>query len=179
MNEQPDAELVRRARKGDDDAFEELIRRYQRDAYRLALRMTGRHEDADELAQEAFMRAYTGLKNFKGESSFKTWLYRITINLSINSRNKAKRERDRLQPLEEARVGTDPTNVKDILLKQMRHQVKRAIRHLPVRQRETLVLRLYDEMKFSEIASVMECSEGTAKANFFHAVSNLKKVISG
>lgn len=179
MSEPSDSDAIQRVLNGDQEAFALLVRRHQRDVYRLAIRMTGRHEDADEVAQEAFVRAYRGLRRFRGSSSFKTWLYRIVVNLSINRRNKTRRERERTVPLEDVRTGIAPTAPREVLASQRQAKVRRAVSRLPARQRETLVLRLHKEMKFAEIAQVMNCSVGTAKANFFHAVVKLKKALAG
>jgi RNA polymerase sigma-70 factor (ECF subfamily) len=164
-----DEQLVARFQAGDEAAFDALVVRHRAATYRLAHRLTGRHEDADDLAQEAFLRAYRGLHRFRGESKFRTWMARILVNLAIN----ARRARRAAVPLEEAAgqaavTGEGPERT-------LRRQVRQAVRRLPRRQRQILMLKVYEEMKFIEIADVTGISVGTAKATFFQAVQGLRR----
>jgi len=168
-----DLALVRRFQAGDETAFEDLVREHRVEVYRLAHRLTGSHADADDLAQEAFLRVFRALPRFRGESAFRTWLIRVVLNLAAD-RTKS-RHPGRLVSLEEVpeavlpRVSPDGNS--DLL---RRAVLDRAVSLLPPRQRETLILRIFQEMKFHEIAAVMGCTVGTAKANFFHAMKGLK-----
>src|SRR5262245_55256323 len=99
---EPDGLLVARFRRGDREAFAGIVARYRRDIYRLSYRMTGNHQDADDVAQETFLRAYRALPRFRGDSALKTWLFRIALNLSINvGRSRASRRVEE-QPLDES-----------------------------------------------------------------------------
>jgi len=170
-----DLDLVRRFQAGEDRAFDELVQTHRREIYRLAYRLLGNHADADDLTQDAFLRVYQSLARFRGESSFRTWMTRIVLNLAADRRNErtAKRQVSLEEvPLKELGVETGPT---------ARHfpfaerTVQRAVGLLPPRQRETLILRIFEGMKFHEIAAVMGCTVGTAKANFFHALKGLRE----
>ncbi len=163
-----DEELVARFKAGNEASFDALVVRHRASAYRLAYRLMGRHEDADDLAQEAFLRAYRSLHRFRGESRFRTWLTRILVNLAINARH---RRREAVPFTETDAAAGRPAEAVAMTL---RGQVRRAIETLPRRQRQILMLKVYEEMKFSEIASVAGISIGTAKATFFQAVRALR-----
>jgi len=165
--QQTDERLVARFLQGDESAFDELVVRHRQGVYRLAYRLLGSHEDADDVAQEAFLRAYRGLRGFRGEATFRTWLTRIAINLALG----ARRGRTPSVPLEAVPERRHDANGPDTALKQ---QVRRAVGGLPRRQRQVLVLKVYEGMKFTEIAQVAGMSIGTAKATFFQAVRNLR-----
>ena len=165
-----DEQVVARFQGGDESAFDELVRRHRRAAYRLAHRLTGGHADADDIAQEAFLRAYRSLGRFRGEASFRTWLTRIVMNLAFNARQARRAD----APIEEARLeardeGAAPAETL------LRGQVRAAVGALPPRQRQVLVLKVYEGLKFIEIAEAAGISTGTAKATFFQAVQGLKK----
>jgi len=168
-----DLALVRRFQAGEEGAFDLLVLEHRREVYRLAHRLLGNHADADDLAQEAFLRIYGSLRRFRGDSAFRTYLTRIVLNLAADRRKVrwAKRE----VPMDEVpdgenRLAAEPPDAGLI----GREALRRAVGLLPPRQRETLVLRIFQEMKFREIARVMGCTVGTAKANFFHALKGLK-----
>ena len=167
-----DLALVRRFQAGDESAFDLLVEEHRREVYRLAHRLLGNHADADDLAQEAFLRIYRSLRRFRGESAFRTYLTRVVLNLAAD-RRKARRARPEVPmdevPDRESRRA-DPAEPGLI----GREALRRAVDLLPPRQRETLVLRIFQEMKFREIAGVMGCTVGTAKAIFFHALKGLK-----
>ncbi len=163
-----DEELVTRFKAGNEASFDALVVRHRTFVYRLAHRLTGRHEDADDLAQDAFLRAYRSLHRFRGESLFRTWLTRILVNLAINARQR-RREAVTLDETDAA-VGR-PSEAASVTL---RGQVRRAVGTLPRRQRQILMLKVYEEMKFSEIAAAAGISIGTAKATFFQAVRALR-----
>lgn len=169
-----DSELVRRFQAGEEHAFDLLVEGHRRDVYRLAYRLLGNHADADDLAQEAFLRAYRSLSRFRGDSSFRTWLTRIVLNLATDSRK--DRAVRRQVPLEEIPIRDHPVQPAFQGAGAFGGEVlQKAVRQLPPRQRETLILRIFQEMKFHEIAAVMGCTVGTAKANFFHALKGLRE----
>ena len=175
---EPDEELVKRFREqADEAAFTELVERHQRDVNRLAYRIAGNHEDAHDLAQEAFVRVYRGIAKFRGEAAFKTWLYRIVVNLSLNHLRKSKREREGRVNVEDVALPVAARALTDVLSAEARERIQGAIGRLPEKQKKTLILKVFHELKYVEIARVMSCSVGTAKANFFHAVQSLKREV--
>ena len=173
---EPDDALITRFREdGDESAFEELVERHRRDVYHLAFRVAGNHEDANDLSQEAFVRVYRALPRFRGESSFKTWLYRIVLNLSLNHVRSARREREGRVDVDGVTLPVAAQGLTLVLQGETRRILEGAIEKLPPKQKKTLILKVFHELKYVEIARVMSCSVGTAKANFFHAVKSLKR----
>jgi len=175
-----DAEILKRFRDGDETAFDEMVRRYRSDVYRMAYRLTRTHGEADDVAQETFVRAYTALPAFRGESAIRTWLLRITTNLSLNVLQSARVARHEGIDVEAAArpsagAGAPAFEAETaLLINERRKRLRPAIAALPPRQRATLLLRVEEGLKFKEIARMMGCTTGTAKANFFHAVAALK-----
>lgn len=170
-----DAQLVRLAQAGSREAFDLIVRRHQRRVYQLCYRFVGSHEDAADLAQDVFVRAYRALKGFKAQSAFSTWLYRIGVNLCLN--RKALKT-PRLEPLRAVEPATTGEPADAALLRDERAlRVRAAIARLPPKQRATLILRTYQELPHEEIARILGSSVGAVKANFFHALANLKKLL--
>ncbi len=168
-----DFHIIDRCLAGDAGAYDELVRKYQRDVYRLAYRICRNAEDAKDLAQDAFVQAYRSLGSFQRKSSFYTWLYRITVNLCLNYKKTASR----IDPaeVEDDRVVDAREGALDLLARDERERaVAEAIATLPPQQRATLTLRVHQGLSHKEIAAILECSEGTAKANYFHAVRGLQ-----
>lgn len=176
-----DEELVRRFRAGEQRAFDLLVLRYRKEIYRIAYRITGDHGEADDLAQETFCRAFGGLDAFRGEASFRTWLYRIVSNLSLNVVRSSRVVRRDAATVEALAEGGNPATVQepvgaaDLIRGERAAKLRQAIAALPRRQRSTLILRAFEGLPYKEIASVMGCSTGTAKANFSHAVAFLRR----
>jgi RNA polymerase sigma-70 factor (ECF subfamily) len=171
-----DAAAVRACLAGDSAAFDVVVRRHQRHVYRLCYRFVGNHEDASDLAQDVFIRAYRALRGFKGDSAFATWLYRIAVNVCLNRVSARKpvfapmAAADRPDPRAERADAT-------LLRTERAAEVRSAIARLPPKQRATLILRVYHDMPHEQIAGVLGSSVGAVKANFFHALGNLRKLL--
>lgn len=175
--EESDNQLVDRYVAGDETAFEKLVKRHQRTIYDLAYRMLENHADASDLAQKTFIQAFLHLQTFRRESSFRTWLFQIGLNLCRN----AIRDRGRqiFEDVDELPLPAPQDTFAMAVSAELRDRLGGAIRALPERQREALVLRVYHEHAFADIGAIMSCSEGTAKANYHHAVNKLRKVLIG
>lgn len=173
---QADDALVRACRDGHPEAFAPIVERYQRRIYHVCYRFAGNHADAADLAQDVFIRAYRGLRGFKGASSIQTWLYRIAVNVSLNRAGQAK---PRSHPIEECdlRGEVEPPDAA-IERGERAAKVRAAIARLPPKQRATLILRIYHDLPHQEIAAVLGTSVGATKANFFHALANLRKLLT-
>ena len=171
-----DAELVARSLAGETAAFDALVERHQRQVYQLCYRFAGNHEDASELAQDAFLRAYRALKTFKGNSAFATWLYRVTVNVCLNRKAVKRLPTEPIESREFTDRGADPAD-RLVIRKETATAVRAAIAQLPNKQRATMILRMYQELPHEEIASILGSSVGAVKANFFHALANLKKLL--
>ncbi len=171
-----DSELVRAVQAGDRTAFEALVRRHERQIYHLCYRFVGSHEDASELAQDAFVRAYRAIGGFKEDAAFSTWLYRIAVNVCLN--RKALKATPVAASIDLDRMiasGERPDGA--LLREEEAARVRRAIARLPEKQKATLVLRTYHDLPHDEIAQVLGTTVGACKTNFFHALKNLKRLL--
>lgn len=178
LDESDDASLVRACLDGRREAFDVIVGRHRRTVYHVCYRFAGNQEDASELAQDVFLRAYRGLAKFQGQSSLSTWLYRIAVNVSLNHVSVKRPDIEAIDP--ERHIDRRSESAADRLMRAERaERVRRAIAKLPDKQRTTLVLRIYQELSHEEIATVLGSSVGAVKANFFHALSNLKRVLAG
>jgi len=174
-----EAALVDACLAGRAGAFDLIVERHRRPIYQLCYRFVGNHEDASDLSQDVFLRAFRGLRSFRGGSSLGTWLYRIGVNVCLN-RVSASTTLDRATASVDDHPLTDDRSdsPSDLILRKERAVfVRAAIAQLPRKQRATLILRTYHEMTHQEIADVLGTSVGAVKANFFHALGNLKKLL--
>jgi RNA polymerase sigma-70 factor (ECF subfamily) len=164
---------------GQSGAFDLIVERHRRSVYQLCYRFVGNHEDASDLSQDIFLRAYRGLRSFRGQASVSTWLYRIGVNVCLNRLSAKKPLGQLTEPIDERQFAdTHAESASDVLLKQERAaRVRAAVAQLPRKQRATLILRTYHEMSHQEIATILGSSVGAVKANFFHALANLKKLL--
>jgi len=170
-----DLDLIIRIENGEREAFNELVLKYQKPLYSLLYRMVSDHDDASDLLQKTFVKAFTGLKGFERRSSFKTWLYQIAINLAKN----VYRDRSRIEKvsIDDVIIRRDPKTLETLIKQERGLMLRQSLAGLPEKQRLTLILRVQEARKFEEIAAIMKCSVGTAKANYHHAVQKLKKIM--
>ena len=170
-----DRALVEACLAGRPGAFDLIVERHRRAVYRLCYRFVNNHEDASDLSQDVFLRAYRGLKTFRGHSSLATWLYRISVNVCLN---RVSVRTPTLEQIDEHSITDAAESASERVLRVERGTfVRAAIAQLPRKQRATLILRIYHEMSHQEIADVLDSSVGAVKANLFHALGNLKKLI--
>jgi RNA polymerase sigma-70 factor, ECF subfamily len=171
-----EAALVRASIEGRAGAFDEIVMRHRRAVYQLCYRFLGSHEDAADAAQEVFLRAFRALGRFKGESSLATWLYRIGVNLCLSRR--ASRG-PATEPFDErlSEAVHEPEAMSRLLADERAALVRAAIARLPDRQRAAVILRVYHDLPHQEIAQLLGSSEGAVKANFFHALNSLRKLL--
>jgi RNA polymerase sigma-70 factor (ECF subfamily) len=178
LAEADERSLVDACLAGRAGAFDLIVERHRRSVYQLCYRFVSNHEDASDLTQDVFLRAYRGLRRFRGQSSLATWLYRIGVNVCLNRLSVKTPQKESID--EREHVDTRSESATDHLLRSERAaRVRAAIVHLPRKQRATLILRMYHEMSHQEIADVLGSSVGAVKANFFHALGNLKKLLGG
>jgi len=168
-----DEALVARFRRGDAAAFDDIVVRHRREVYVVARRILGSHEDADEAAQEAFLRAWRGLGRFRGEAALRTWLIRIVLNVARTMR--ARRREARGLEAAEATPSPGPGADERVGDEELRERVRDAVAKLPPRQREVVLLKVFSELTYKEVARVMGLSEGAVKAHLHQAVSNLRR----
>ena len=184
-----DTDLIIQAQKGNQNAFEELVYRYDRNVLSVALKYANNEDDAKDLYQEVFIRVYRGLRNFRFQSEFSTWLFRITTNVCLTYKSRSKEHLrvsiDRSFDDDEQEINSSPelvyegsspeeissdTNIGEI--------VNDAIDSLSPKQKMTFILKHYEGYKIREIAEMMNCKEGTVKKYLFDAIKNLRKKLS-
>jgi RNA polymerase sigma-70 factor (ECF subfamily) len=176
-----DEELVARAQRGDADSFNQLVLRWERPVYALAYRVLGRQEDARDVCQEAFLRAFRALPRFKGQAKFSSWLYRIALNLCHDWMRRQRRA-----PVSQMPEGVDPgelaaargpTESVETLVarRELSEAVEVAMARLPEEQRTAIVLKEYHGMTFQEIADLQGCPLSTVKTRLYQGLSVLRR----
>lgn len=169
--------LLERVRGGDPTAFDEIVTRHRLAVYRVARRVLGSHEAADEAAQETFVRAWRSIGGFRGESQLSTWLIRIALNVSRT----LSAARPRHEPLEATGPLIDGERTAEAAAvgRESGAELRRAVALLPPRQREVVALKVYSDMTYADVADAMGLSVGAVKAHFHQAVSNLRRRMAG
>ena len=176
-----DDELVARSLGGDVDSFNQLILRWERPIYALAYRTIGREEEARDVCQEAFLRAYRALPGFKGQAKFSSWLYRITLNLCRDWIRKQRRQPVSQIPedadIDEMAASTGPVeSIEDLVARrELSSVVEDAMTHLPEEQRTAIILKEYHGMTFQEIADLQGCPLSTVKTRLYQGLSVLRR----
>lgn len=180
-------QLIRQAQRGDMAAFEQLIRRYERQVLNIALRYSGNPDTAQDVFQDVFLRVHGALKSFKAESSFSTWLYRITANACLSRQSSERRRRyvslDQESWLadsaEFSSAGTSHSVPEvETYRGEISQRIRDAVGRLSPQQRIVFVLRHFEGHKLREIASMLDCAEGTVKKHLFTAVQRLRSELN-
>jgi RNA polymerase sigma factor (sigma-70 family) len=182
-----ESDLVRRARNGDTTAYDDLVRRYQERIYATVYHMTSNHEDASDLAQESFIKAFQALHSFKGGSSFYTWIYRIAVNKTINflkqRKNRAQMSLNDLDFNAEhdpdlVALISDKTPRRDVNLAELQEKLNAAMQKLSDHHRLVVTLHDVQGLSHEEIAKIMECNIGTVRSRLFYARQQLQAYLS-
>ncbi len=143
--------------------------------YNITRKMLINHDDADEITQAVFIKLYKSLNQFRGESKLTTYLYRITVNMSLNHLKKINLNKSRIQKSIELENMSDNTRAhKDVELMEKENFIRKSIESLPPQQRAVFILRFYENLSYDEISQILGTSVGGLKANFFHALKNLR-----
>ena len=175
-----DSDIIESFINGNESAYNYLVLKYQRKIYWVIRKMVLDHDDADDITQEVFVKLYKSLKDFRGESSFYTYLYKIAVNYSLNYLKKQKKVTERTKDIDDESYklssddalqdeGYDEAIIKKVLTE--------AIKTLPEQQRAVFNLRFYDNLNYEEISKIMKKSVGGMKANYFHAVKKIEEII--
>ena len=169
--------LIAAAVAGRPGAFDQIVARHQRDLYQLCYRYVGTHEDAADLTQETFVRAYRGLARFAGASALRTWLYRIATNVCLT---RVSQKRPQTEPLDARPHADDRAESAPARLEREEREarLRAAVATLPAKQRAAVVLRMWHDLSHQEVAEVLGISEGAAKANVFHAIRSLRRLLA-
>jgi len=182
-----EVDLIRRARRGDLAAYDDLVRRYQERIYATLYHMTSNHEDANDLAQEAFIKAFHALKSFKGGSSFYTWVYRIAVNKTINflkqRKNRASLSLNDLDFNVEhdpdlVALISDKTPRREVNLSELQEKLNEAMQKLSEPHRLVVTLHDVQGLSHEEIAKIMDCNIGTVRSRLFYARQQLQAYLS-
>ncbi|MEK6777755.1 MAG: sigma-70 family RNA polymerase sigma factor [bacterium] len=181
-----DLEWVRRSQDGDQEAFSELVRKYQKRVYYLAYGMTGNREDALDIAQEAFLKAFRSMKGFQGGGGFYTWIYRITYNQTIDFMRKEWRKKkleyqdnqdltEKESPIMAVPSASNPGQ--DMAQKELNRVIMDAVQSLPEQHRSVILLREIEGLSYDEIAEMLRIRKGTVMSRLHYARQELQKVL--
>ncbi len=180
--ESSDWELVQKCQAGEMGAFQELVSRYHQKIYVVIVGLLRNREDALEVAQETFFRAYRKIKSFQGGSSFYTWLYRIAVNMAIDSQRRQKRNpldfRETMDGLfeEQNEVARDPFS--DVHDRELREKLAAAINDLTPEHKAVIILRTVEGLSYKDIGEILGCSEGTVMSRLHYARKKLQEKLS-
>lgn len=174
----PDNELLDSFKNGNQNAFNLIVRKYQKKVYWIIRKMVLDHDDADDITQEVFLKLYRSLGDFRGESKFFTYVYKIAVNFSLNHINKNKKINMRKSDIDNVNIRSlDISADEEMNSKERTLILEEAIKSLPEQQRAVFNMRYYDNLTYEEISSIMNKSTGGMKANYFHAVKKLGKFL--
>lgn len=183
MNDKQEAQWVDAAHAGDQDAFAELVRLYEKRIFALTLRMCGNPEDAAEAAQEAFLSAWQGLRFFRGDSSFSTWLYRLASNAAVDLLRREGRHKAASGPsLDDEELNLDvpdhtPTPQEAAERKELRAQIEAGLQALSPDHRQVLILREMHQLRYDEIAAALDLDVGTVKSRINRGRKQLRNFL--
>ncbi|MBD3169956.1 MAG: sigma-70 family RNA polymerase sigma factor [candidate division Zixibacteria bacterium] len=178
MSNADERQIIKNAVNGDRRAFNEIVNRYKQRIYFTVMKMVRNKDDAYDITQDTFIKAYKNLDRFRGDSNFYTWLCRIAINTAINFKS-----RDKYREMASvADINTVPESIDrpdhNFAENQLFDRLDKAVAGLPAQQKKVFALRYYDQMPHAEIAQVLNLSEGAVKANYFQAIKKLKNEFS-
>lgn len=166
-----DNELVHEIKKGNRKAFSEIVKRHQKSLLRLSLRFVRDLDSAEDVVQESFIKAYEKLNAFEGRSAFKSWLFQIAVN---TAKNKLRERKRAITDIDSVQLAVGAVAETSLVHSALSQEIQEEIDKLPTKQRTALILRVYEDLSFKEIADIMECPYDTAKANYRHALIKLK-----
>lgn len=179
MSQKPDEYLINRVIKGDSNTYSVLIDRYKHMVYTLALKIVKNREDAEEVAQDTFVKAYNALNEFKGESKFSTWLYKITYYRSLDylKKNKRRVETTNIDISEDYNIASIDDALDKMERKERTEIIKHAIRELPADDAFLITLYYFETLSLKEISKVMEIPTNTIKVRLFRSRKRLAKIL--
>jgi RNA polymerase sigma-70 factor, ECF subfamily len=169
--------LIERCTNGDASAFRDLVEQHMRRAYDLAYSILGNHHDADDVAQEAFVRVHRSLPGFRAESEFTTWLHRIVTNLALDRTRQRKRNVARIVSLNDPFVGETMESAEAMMSLDVSQQVERALHTLPTMQRAVVILRHMDGLSTKQVSDILRCSEGTVKTHLHRGLRKMHSLL--
>ena len=167
-------QLILVAQEGRHNAFRSLVERYMKQAYNVAYGVVSNHDDAEDIAQETFVRVYQSIRSFRGDSEFSTWLYRITMNLSLN--NVKRRKNTSLHTIEhiENQALSGLSRSEHSQQPDLQMHLERALHELPTLQRATVILRHLNGLSTKQVSAILKCSEGTVKTHLHRGLKKMR-----
>lgn len=171
-----DLHLVHRAQQGDVTAFEELVKKYQREVYGLACRLVSDTEEARDLTQQALLQAFVHIRDFRQQSAFRTWLFRIAINQCYNFL-KTRKKYGEPADVQDMILESEDSPEADLAAEEERLRLYQALKKLPAKQRAVITLKLEQNLSYQEIAQVLGGTAGAARVNYCQGIKNLKKLL--
>lgn len=173
-----DFDLIEAFNKGSINAFNLIVRKYQKKIYWIIRKMVLNHDDADDLTQEVFLKLYRSLNEFRGESKFFTYVYKIAVNYSLNHLNKNKKILSRSKDVDFSDIKSPDKNPDEEIDSLERTEIlEKAISTLPEQQRAVFNMRYYENLSYEEISEILNKSVGGMKANYFHAIKKIEKFL--
>lgn len=169
--------LVDRCQKGDHGAFRVLVEAHMRQAYDLAFSFVQSHDDADDVAQEAFVKAYRSISTFRADAGFSTWLYRIVTNLALDKLRQRQRTARRRVPLSDPMVAQISNSTDAAVNGDLQRQIEQALHTLPTLQRAVVILRHMDGLSTKQVSGILNCSEGTVKTHLYRGLRKMQKLL--
>ena len=173
-----DEELISSFLNGDKTAFNFIVRKYQKKVYLITRKMVLDHDDADDITQEVFLKIYRSLGDFRGDSKFFTYIYKIAVNYSLNHLNRNKKILSRKSDIDNAFISSEDKIADELMISKDRTKlIEEAIDTLPAQQRAVFNMRYYDNLSYEDISNILNKSVGGMKANYFHAIKRLEKFL--
>ncbi|CAN5356286.1 RNA polymerase sigma factor RpoE [soil metagenome] len=174
-------EILSQARAGDKAAFDDLVRFYRQDLLRVTYRFVGNYEDARDVLQLVFVKVYQNIDRWEPRAPFWSWLYRIAVNESLGWKKREQRRYGLVSPIEDLSYPDAPSGtaspLEDTAWREAGSRIREAIEQLPEMQRATFILRYREELSVKETAAALGCAEGTVKANGYHAIRRLRRIL--
>lgn len=177
MKAADEQQLIFRVREGDHEAFRLLVERYMKYAYNIAYGFVGNHDDAEDIAQDSFVKVYEAISTFRGESSFNTWLYRIVTNLSLNRVRQKKNNSANMSIIENVTSSSiDSFNAHRT--EETKMILEKALHELPTLQRAVVILRHINGLSTKQVGDILNCSEGTIKTHLHRGLKKMKNKVA-
>jgi len=169
--------LIDRCQTGDHEAFRVIVQSHMRQVYDLAFSFVQSHDDADDVAQEAFVKAYRSISSFRGDADFSTWLYRIVTNVALDRLRQRQRIAQRRVPLSDPLVARMSSTSDEVMSADLQLHIERALHALPTLQRAVVILRHMDGLSTKQVSGILQCSEGTVKTHLYRGLRRMHKLL--
>lgn len=178
MTAADERQLILQVKEGNHGAFRVLVERYMKHAYNIAYGFVNDHDDAEDIAQESFVRIYDSIKTFRGDAAFNTWLYRIVMNISLNRlRRKKNMNRTKLSSFQNMMLTAD-SGYAMVSQNETKEIMERKLHELPTLQRAVVILRHLNGLSTKQVSGILRCSEGTVKTHLHRGLKNLRSKMS-